>query len=104
MIGFKRLTPLGNRILVRKAEPLTKTASGILLQSKDKEQLNWGEVLAVGPGKLNDEGKRVPISVKKGDTVLLPEWGGSKVQLADEIEYHIYRDDDIVGILSEKAT
>ena len=104
MIGFRKLAPLGNRILVKKAEPVTKSAGGILLHSTKKgEQLNYGTVIEVGPGNVTDDGTLVPLTVQVGDQVLLPEWGGSQITLADEAEFHNYRDDDIIGILSEKV-
>ena len=100
-IAFKKLRPLMNRVLVRKAEPLTKTRGGILLPESSKDQLNLGVVVAVGPGRHLDNGQLRPVHVKEGDTVLLPEYGSSKVVLGDEIEYHVYRDDDIVGTLHD---
>jgi chaperonin GroES len=66
-----------------------------------KEKPTKAEVIAVGPGKSLDDGKTRPIMVKVGDTVLLPEYGGSKVILADEQELYIYRDDDIMGTLHD---
>jgi len=84
MIAFKKLRPLMNRILIKKAEPLTKTKGGILLPEKAGEQLNFGVVIAVGPGRFLDNGSLRPVTVKEGDTVLLPEYGGSKVTLGDE--------------------
>ena len=103
MLGFEKLHPLLNRVLVKKAEPLQKSAGGILLNADKDKQLNWGTVVEVGPGKLGEDGKVHPVLVKKGDHVLLPEWGGSKVTLGDGEEVHIYRDDDIVGVLTEKV-
>ena len=100
-IAFKKLRPLMNRVLVRKAEAITKTKSGILLPEKNAEQLNFGVVVAVGPGRHLDNGQLRPVLVKEGDTILLPEYGGSKVVLGDEQEYYIYRDDDIVGTLHD---
>jgi chaperonin GroES len=101
MIAFKKLRPLMNRVLVKKAEPLTKTKGGILLPENRQDQLNFGVVIAVGPGRHLDNGQLKPVSVKEGETVLLPEYGGSKVTLGDEVEYYIYRDDDIVGTLHD---
>ena len=60
-------------------------------------------MIAVGPGKQLDNGTLRPVSVKVGDTVLLPEYGGSKVLLADEQELYIYRDDDIIGTLHDPS-
>ena len=101
MLAFKTLRPLLNRVVVRKAEALTKTKGGIILTSGKEEKLNQGEVLAVGPGKTLDTGALRATMVKVGDTVLLPEYGGSKVILADEQEVFIYRDDDIMGTLHD---
>ena len=101
MLAFKTLRPLLNRVVVRKAEALTKTKGGIILTSGKEEKLNQGEVLAVGPGKTLESGQLRATMVKVGDTVLLPEYGGSKVVLADEEEVFIYRDDDIMGTLHD---
>lgn len=101
MIGFKKLRPLMNRVLIKKAEPLTKTKGGILLPENKAEQLNFGVVVAVGPGRHLENGQLRPCFVKEGETVLLPEYGGSKVVLGDEQEYYIYRDDDIMGTLHD---
>jgi chaperonin GroES len=101
MLAFNKLRPLMNRVLVRKAEPLTKTKGGILLPENRQEQLNLGTVVAVGPGRFLENGEVKPISVKEGDTVLLPEYGGAKVTLANNIELYVYRDDDIVGTLHD---
>ncbi|GAA0161813.1 chaperonin [Lithospermum erythrorhizon] len=60
--------------------------------------MNSGRVVAVGPGSHDREGKIIPVSVKEGDTVLLPEYGGTEVKLGEK-EYHLYRDDDILGTL-----
>ena len=100
MLAFKKLRPLLNRVLIKKAEAITKTKSGILLPDK-QEQLNFGVVIAVGPGRIAEDGKLRPVNVKEGETVLLPEYGGSKVILADEQEYYIYREDDIMGTLHD---
>ena len=63
--------------------------------------MNFGTVIAVGPGRYLDNGQLKPVTVKEGDTVLLPEYGGSKVVLGDEKEYYLYRDDDLMGTLHE---
>ena len=101
MLAFKTLRPLLNRVVVRKAEALTKTKGGIILATGKEEKLNQGTVLAVGPGKALDNGNGRATMVKVGDTVLLPEYVGSKVVLADEEEVYIYRDDDILGTLHD---
>lgn len=103
MIAFKKLRPLMNRVLIKKAEPLTKSKGGILLPESNKEQLNFGIVIAVGPGRALDNGTLRPCTVKEGETVLLPEYGGSKVTLGDNQEYFLYRDDDIMGTLHDPS-
>jgi chaperonin GroES len=96
MSSFKRLFPLLNRIVVKKAEQQTKTASGIIVSKP--ETASHGVVLEAGPGAFDNNGKIVPLSVKVGDRVLLPEYGGQKVKLNDQ-ELYIYRDTEIVGKL-----
>ncbi|CAN6572791.1 unnamed protein product [Malus baccata var. baccata] len=83
----KRLVPLLNRVLVERIVPPSKTATGILLPEKSAK-LNSGKVVAVGPGTRNKEGQFIPATVKEGDTVLLPEYGGTEVKLGDK-EYLI---------------
>ncbi|KAK4485632.1 hypothetical protein RD792_008275 [Penstemon davidsonii] len=95
----KRLLPLLNRVLVEKIIPPSKTTAGILLPEKTSK-LNSGKVVAVGPGFHDREGKLVPVGVKEGDTVLLPEYGGTQVKLGQK-EYHLYRDEDILGTLHD---
>ncbi|KAF3453114.1 hypothetical protein FNV43_RR05650 [Rhamnella rubrinervis] len=95
----KRLIPLFNRILVEKIVPPSKTNSGILLPEKTSK-LNSGKVVAVGPGIRDRDGKLIPVHVKEGETVLLPEYGGTEVKLGDK-GYHLYREDDILGTLHD---
>jgi chaperonin GroES len=94
MSSFKRILPLLNRIVIRKLEPQTKTASGIIVSKA--ESTTYGVVVEAGPGSYDSHGKVTPLSVKIGDTVLLPEFGGQKVKLSDQ-ELFIYRDTDIVA-------
>ncbi|KAK6252297.1 hypothetical protein QUC31_014017 [Theobroma cacao] len=95
----KRLIPTFNRVLVEKILPPSKTTAGILLPEKSTK-LNSGRVVAVGPGTRDREGKTIPVPFKEGDTVLLPEFGGSQVKLGEK-EFHLYRDEDILGTLHE---
>ncbi|XP_042419315.1 10 kDa chaperonin, mitochondrial-like isoform X3 [Zingiber officinale] len=95
----KRLIPSLNRILVEKIVPPSKTSAGILLPEKTTK-LNSGKVVAVGPGLHDSNGNHIPVSVKEGDTVLLPEYGGTEVKLGDK-EYHVYRDDDVLGTIQD---
>lgn len=94
---FKKLLPTLNRVLVRKIEQESKTATGILLSSSpDNNPI--GEIMQIGPGNVSDQGKLIPLSLKIGQTVVLPEYGGQKVNLKDG-EFFLYRDSDIQGIL-----
>ncbi|EYU30068.1 hypothetical protein ABFS82_05G041600 [Erythranthe guttata] len=95
----KRLIPTLNRVLVEKIVAPSKTTAGILLPEKSSK-LNSGKVVAVGPGLLNKSGNTIPVAVKEGETVLLPEYGGTQVKLGEK-EYHLYRDEDILGILHD---
>uniref|UniRef100_A0A2P2INR0 Protein groES n=1 Tax=Rhizophora mucronata TaxID=61149 RepID=A0A2P2INR0_RHIMU len=96
----KRLVPLFNRILIEKIVPPSKTTSGILLPEKTPK-LNSGKVIAVGTGVHDRDGKLIPVTVKEGDTVLLPEYGGTVVKLGDK-EYHLYRGKDVLATLHDK--
>ncbi|CAN7134226.1 unnamed protein product, partial [Brassica rapa subsp. narinosa] len=80
---MKRLVPTFNRILVQRVIQPAKTESGILLPEK-ASKLNSGKVIAVGPGSRDKDGKLIPVSVKEGDTVLLPEYGGTQVKLGEK--------------------
>ena len=100
MLKFRKFLPLLNRVLIEKVQPVTKTKSGILLPEKDAVK-NFGKVVAVGPGAMQ-EGQQVPVTVKIGQTVLLPEYGGNSVKLADDKEYLIYKDEDLLGVLEDE--
>jgi chaperonin GroES len=93
-MSFKRILPLLNRIVVRKIEPQTKTTSGILINKS--ESVNFGVVVEAGPGSFDSNGKVIPLSVKVGDSVLLPEYGGQKIKLNDQ-ELFIYKDVEIIA-------
>ncbi|KAI3685173.1 hypothetical protein L6452_34409 [Arctium lappa] len=79
----KRLIPCLNRVLVEKIVPPSKTTAGILLPEKSSK-LNSGKVIAVGPGTRDKSGNTIPVSVNEGDTVLLPEYGGTEVKLGEK--------------------
>ena len=92
------IRPLHDRLIVRRLDEEEKTAGGIIIPDSAKEKPAQGKVVAVGPGKLNDTGDRVPLQVKEGDTVLFSKYGGTDVNLEGE-EYLILREDDILGII-----
>ncbi|CAK9214486.1 unnamed protein product [Sphagnum jensenii] len=95
----KRLVPLLDRVLVEKVVPPTKSAGGILLPDS-MTKVNSGVVVSVGPGGRTRDGHTVPPSVKEGDTVLLPEFGGTQINLGEK-QFVLYRDDDILGVLEK---
>lgn len=92
-----KLKPLGDRVVVKPIEQEEKTAGGIVLPDTAKEKPQHGEVLAVGTGKLLDNGERVPLEVKVGDKVLYAKYGGTEVKLDGET-YLIMRESDILAI------
>ncbi|CAM6121845.1 unnamed protein product [Calypogeia fissa] len=95
----KRLIPLLDRVLVEKIVPPTKSVGGILLpESASSKTVNSGVVIATGPGGRTKDGNFLPVTVKEGDTVLLPEYGGNNIKLGEK-EFVLYREDDIMGIL-----
>jgi chaperonin GroES len=90
--------PRGDRVLVKPVEDAAETKGGIIIPDTAKEKPMEGKVIAVGPGKLDDEGKRIAIDLKVNDIVLLPKYGGTEVKINDE-EYQIVREDDIVAVI-----
>ena len=99
-LPFKQMRPLLNRIVVAKPEATKMSKGGIIL--KKEEEVSWGTVVSVGPGRRGEDGNLIPMQVKVGDNVLLPSYGGTTVKLSDDKELNVYRDDEIVGILEEK--
>jgi chaperonin GroES len=93
-----KVKPLGDRILVRRVEEEEVQRGGIIIPDTAKEKPQQGEVLAVGPGRLNDEGKRIPLEVKMGDRILMGKYAGTEVKLEGE-ECLILREDDVLAVL-----
>ena len=91
-----KLQPLGDRILVKPMEKEEKTKSGIYLPDTAKEKPQEGEVLAVGPGKIADDGKRIPLDIKVGDVVLYAKYGGTEIKV-DGDDLMILRESDILA-------
>lgn len=92
------IKPLGKRVLIRRSKVQT-TKGGILLPDTAKEKPKEGEVIAVGPGEINDAGERELLSVKKGDRILFASYGGTEVKNENDEELLILREDEILGIL-----
>lgn len=93
-----KIRPLNDRILVKRLEEEEKTAGGIIIPDTAKEKPAEGEIVSVGPGKLNDHGERVPMDVKAGDRVLFSKYGGTDVKIEGQ-DYLIMREDDILGVV-----
>ena len=96
-----KLRPLGNRIIIQPlTEEQTSKAGIVLPDTVDKEKKTEGEVIAVGPGKVNKDGVRVPMEVKVGDTILFKKWGGDEVEF-DKVEYKIISQEDVLAVLEK---
>ncbi|WP_459891535.1 co-chaperone GroES [Desulfothermus okinawensis] len=93
-----KLKPLHDRVLVKRLEEEEKTKGGIIIPDTAKEKPIKGEIIAVGPGRLTDDGKRIEMSVKVGDKVMFSKYAGTEVKIEGE-EYLIMREDDIVAII-----
>lgn len=93
-----KLTPLEDKIIVKQAEAETQTASGLYIPDNAKEKPQQGEVLAVGPGRRDDKGERIPMDVKVGDKVLYSKYGGTEVHHEGE-DYLIIASRDVLAIL-----
>jgi len=98
----KKLTPLHDRILVRRIEEGETVRGGIIIPDSAKEKPQEGEVIAVGKGKSNDEGKVFPLDVKEGDRILFGKYAGTEIKIDGE-EFLIMREEEVLGILSGVA-
>jgi chaperonin GroES len=92
------LKPLHDRVLVKRLEEEEITKGGIIIPDTAKEKPIKGEVVAVGPGKVADDGKTIPMSVKAGDKVLFNKYAGTEVKI-DGVEHLVMREDDILAII-----
>ncbi len=93
-----KLKPLGDRVVVKPSEAEEQTKSGLFIPDTAKEKPQKGTIVAVGEGKLDDEGKRIPVDVKVGDTVIYSKYGGTEVKIEGE-EHLILRADDIYAVV-----
>ena len=93
-----KIRPLHDRILVKRIEEQEVKKGGIIIPDTAKEKPQEGKVVAVGTGKVNDEGKKIPLDVKAGDRILFGKYSGSEVKVEDE-EYLIMREEDVLGIV-----
>ena len=93
-----KVRPLHDRLIVKRIEEEAKTAGGIIIPDTAKEKPQEGRVIAVGPGKVNEDGKVTPLDVKKGDRVLFSKYAGTEIQL-EGVEHLIIREDDVLAVL-----
>ena len=94
--------PLGDRVLVRRVEEEAKTKGGIIIPDSAKEKPQEGEVLSIGPGARDEQGKLQPLDVKVGDRILFGKWSGTEVKLDGE-DLLIMKESDILGVLDATA-
>ena len=94
------IKPLNDRVLVLRIDEEEKTSGGIIIPDTAKEKPQEGKVVAVGPGKLDEDGKRIPLDVKKNDRVLFGKYSGTDIKI-DGVERLILREDDILGIIEK---
>ena len=96
-----KVKPLGDRIVVRRLEAEERTSGGIVLPDTAKEKPKQGEVIAVGDGALTEDGKRLPMRLKKGDRIVFTTYGGTEIKLDGE-DLLIMREEDALGILKQE--
>ncbi len=95
---MKSIRPLGDRVLVKRIQEEEKTKGGIIIPDTAKEKPQEGMVVAVGKGKMTEEGKLIPLDVKKGDRILFGKYSGTEIKIEGE-EHLILREDEIVGVI-----
>ena len=93
-----KIRPLNDRVLVVRVEEEQKTAGGIIIPDTAKEKPQEGKIIAAGPGKIDDKGKRTPLNVKKGDKILFSKYAGTEIKI-DGVEQIFMKEDDILGVL-----
>ncbi len=93
-----KVTPLADRILVKRLEEVESTKGGIIIPDTAKEKPQQGKVIALGTGKTGKEGKKVPFSVKKGDKIIFASYAGTEITVDNE-EYLIMKEEDVLGVI-----
>jgi len=99
-VGTVKIRPLHDRVVVKRIETQEQVRGGIIIPDTAKEKPQEAEVIAVGPGKINDSGERSPMDVKAGDRILIGKYSGSEIKL-DDNEYVIVREDEILAVLDK---
>jgi chaperonin GroES len=95
------LRPLADRLIIEPVEQEETTASGIILPETAKEKPQEGKVLAVGPGRKDEEGERIPMDVKEGDRVLYAKYAGTEVKLPDDRKVLVLKESDVLAIVEK---
>jgi chaperonin GroES len=98
--GVMKIRPLQDRILVKRIEEEETTAGGIIIPDTAKEKPMEGKVVAVGKGKLSEDGKLMPLDLKKGDRILFSKYAGTEVKI-EGVEHLIMREDDVLGVIEK---
>ncbi|KAJ1982734.1 mitochondrial heat shock protein Hsp10 [Dimargaris cristalligena] len=98
--GIRKIVPLLDRILVKRIQPEQRTTSGLYIPEKSQEAMQEGNVVAVGPGLITKEGKTIPLQLKEGDRVVLPQFGGATVKLNGE-ELLLMRENEVLAKIEE---
>ncbi len=93
-----KIRPLHDRVLAKRIEEAEQVRGGIIIPDTAKEKPQEAEIIAVGPGKIQDDGSRAPMDVKKGDKVLIGKYSGSEIKIDDE-DYVILREDEILAVV-----
>lgn len=93
-----KIKPMNDRLLVQRMEEEAKSAGGIIIPDTAKEKPQKGKVIAVGPGKIGDDGRRTPPDVKAGDRILFSKYAGTEIKI-DGVAHLFMREDDVLGIL-----
>ena len=98
-----KFRPLHDRVVVKRIDAEEKSAGGIIIPDTAKEKPSEGEIIAVGPGGRDENGKLIPIDLKTGDRVLFGKWSGTEVRI-DGVDYLIMKESDIMGVLDQSVT
>ena len=98
-----KFRPLHDRVVVKRIDAEEKSAGGIISPDTAKEKPSEGEIIAVGPGGRDENGKLIPIDLKTGDRVLFGKWSGTEVKI-DGVDYLIMKESDIMGVLDQSVT
>ena len=98
-----KIRPLRDRVVVKRLEEQEQRVGGIIIPDTAKEKPQQGKVVAVGNGRLTDEGKLIPLDIRVGDTILFGKYSGTEIKL-DGVEYLIVREDEVLGIIEGAPT